>query len=76
MRERTLPAGFSGKRTGSLSMIVGLVGVQLVGPLPRASPLATDGRDCVDQRFERQLPWTLAPVSRTASGMPCRSVAR
>lgn len=35
------------------AVIVGFVGVQLVGPLPRASAFAADRRNCIDQGFER-----------------------
>ena len=38
---------------GAAAVVVGIVGVQLVGPLSRASGFAADGGNSIDQRFER-----------------------
>ncbi len=65
------PAGIT-----AAAVIVGFVGVQLVGPFlgrPGLPPMAGIASISASNGT---LSWTLAPVSRTASGIPCRSVAR
>ncbi len=57
-------------------VIVGLVRVQLVGSSSRLAALPATGGTASSSSSNGTLSWTLAPVKRNASGMPCRSVIR
>ena len=58
------------------SMVVGLVGVELVWSASRPATLPNDRRDAVEQFLKGRLSLVLAPVRTKASGRPFLSVIR